>query len=305
MHFSRFTERQIAAYGATEAAFATKCLASTGVKLEFVSDTDFVAFDAAFAPGTSQKKGTIDLLVDGVITEWTRVDVNTEAHIHYTLPEGEHHIVIYLPWSVETVLQNIEISDNATLQPVQKKLRILAIGDSITQGYISKHPSITYVQIFGEALNAEVLNQGIGGYEFFKQSIEDAPDWKPDIITLAYGTNDFSHNDSRAVYEQHVTEYLALLTAKYPNVPILGITPLYRADQKLKDRLADKDYTFTEAIDYLKAEYAKYPQATVLDGFGCTPHTADFYAPDYLHPNDIGFTFYGHAVAEALKKMIG
>ena len=39
-------------------------------------------------------------------------------------------------------------------------------------------------------MNAEVVNQGVGGARFFPDFIDVLP-FEPDIVTIAYGVNDF------------------------------------------------------------------------------------------------------------------
>ena len=49
---------------------------------------------------------------------------------------------------------------------------MICFGDSITQGYTSKFSSLSYVNQVARALNAEVVNQGIGGYYFNEATID-------------------------------------------------------------------------------------------------------------------------------------
>ena len=69
----------------------------------------------------------------------------------------------------------------------------MAYGDSITQGYTALSPSLTYVNLVGDALNADVYDLGIGGEVFEPLMIDEAYPVKADLVTVAYGTNDWSH----------------------------------------------------------------------------------------------------------------
>ncbi len=304
VRFARFTEEQKKAYFAFNEDFGKKCNSTAGVTLEFFSDTDHFSFDAEFEPCTSRHEPLIDLSVDGLLYDSKGVSDYGKYHFSFTLPKGEHRITLTLPWRCITRLSELTVDDGASLTPVEKCQRILALGDSITQGSVSDHPSMTYVSLMAQALEAEVINQGIGGYQFLKESLSGAPDWLPDVITLAYGTNDFSCIHRKDAFKAQVQEYVKTLVATYPNTPILAITPIYRGDLPTQTIIEGKDYTFMDAMEILKDIYKEYPQITVLEGLRFFPQHQDFFVPDYLHPNDLGFIFYARAVEQAIKEIL-
>ncbi len=304
LRFARFTEEQKAAYAKYQPGFEKKCDGTAGVILEFISDTDHFSFDATFSPCTTRHQPLIDLLVDGLLYDSRQVEEYGRYSFTFSLPQGEHRITLCLPWRCITTLQNITLDDGAFLLPTERGIRILALGDSITQGSVSLHPSQTYVGRMATDLHAEVLNQGMGGYQFLKESLNGAPDWQPDLITLAYGTNDFSIIHKKEDFIRQVTEYMERLTALYPDTPILGITPIYRGDLPTETLMEGKDYTFMEALDALRQIYAAYPNVTVLDGLSFFPRHPDFFVPDYLHPNDAGFILYADAVVAAITDLL-
>ena len=307
LRFARFTEEQKEGYGLRKPdhGFSVKCTGTPGVMLDFVSDTDRLSFEAEFSKTTSHDFAVMDLWVDNVLLSSFRAEEYGKHTVSFSLPQGQHRITLYLPWSTSTVLRNVEIDDGASLIPVERSLRILALGDSITQGSVAEHPSLTYVSCMARELNAEVLNQGIGGYCFYKESLQGAPDWMPDLVTLAYGTNDFSILNTKAEFEAQVRDYMQALTAAYPDTPILAITPIRRFDLPINELVCGKDYTFTDAMAILHRVFAEYPQISILDGLSFFPHHPDFLLPDKLHPNDLGFALYGRAVAEKIKSLLG
>ncbi|MBQ6947374.1 MAG: hypothetical protein IJN42_04925, partial [Clostridia bacterium] len=164
MRFARFTEAQKEAYSHYQKDFELKCDGTAGITVEMISNTDHLTFDAVFSPCTSRHEPMIDLLVDGLLYESRQVKDYGKYNFSFSIPKGEHHITLCLPWRCITTLQNLSIDDGSAWVPVEKGLRILALGDSITQGSVSLHPSLTYVNQMALKLNAEVLNQGMGGY---------------------------------------------------------------------------------------------------------------------------------------------
>ena len=303
IRFARFTEEQKENYARKEEKFVLRCNSSSSIILDFYSDTNHFSFEAELITATSQSCGAFDLLVDNVLIDSVPVKVDTCRTISLNLPAGEHRITVYLPWNTATVLRHFEIDEGASLIPIEKGLRILSIGDSITQGYTAAHPAMTYVNCMARRLNAEVLNQGVGGYQFFEESLNGAPDWQPDLITLAYGTNDFAHIRTAKEYETQVRTYMQKLTATYPDTPILAITPIYRGDKPVSTIIKGKDYTFFDAMEILHGVFAEFQQVKVLDGLSFFPHHADFFVSDFLHPNDLGFSLYAQAVSDEILKM--
>ena len=72
------------------------------------------------------------------------------------------------------------------------KNRLLAFGDSITQGVDVVHPSLAYAPTLARLMDADSRNKGIGGEVFFPALLEEKEDLDPDFVTVAYGSNDWS-----------------------------------------------------------------------------------------------------------------
>lgn len=62
------------------------------------------------------------------------------------------------PWSVRASVKELSIGDNALIEPVKTEKKLLAYGDSITQGYIALRPSSMYTSKLADFLNAEYLS---------------------------------------------------------------------------------------------------------------------------------------------------
>ena len=187
LRFRRFSDEQVHDYGLDGEAFPVRCRASANVTLDLMTDASWIGFEYDLLPGSSQTFYSIDLFVDQVLYATRSADDFKSSGLLFELPEGVHRITVFMPWTAEIMIRNLAISDHTVLKKSQpKKLRILTIGDSITQGYIA--------------------------------------------------------------------------------------------------RIA-----------------AHYPQITVIDD-SHYPHTPDFYAPDYLHPNDAGFLIHGEQIVRAIEQ---
>lgn len=304
LHFHRFSEKQRETYCQETQDWAAKTKASASVTVDFITDSDFIALKFDLYPGSSQRWGSIDLYVDGVFCANRYADDLSVKLAGFALPAGQHRVTVYFPWSAETVVNEVHLSDGASVLPVEKSCKILAFGDSITQGYTSKFTSLSYVNQTARALDAEVVNQGIGGYYFNEATIDESIlSYKPDVITVAYGTNDYSRTESREQFAEASGRYIRKLAALFPNTKLLGILPLYRNDLNHQARKVYRTYSLDDARDILRSHYEACPNGYVLEETGI-PHIPQAYAPDYLHPNEFGFSIMAQGVTRKLQQLL-
>ena len=182
------------------------------------------------------------------------------------------------------------------LQKVEKPLKLYAVGDSITQGYDAEYPSQSYANLLADKLNATAVNHGIGGEIFNLGMLDEDMDFCPDIITVAYGTNDWNKQTAEN-FERTAKEYYRRLRAAYPAAKIFAITPIWRGD---KDNIS-KAGCFEDAIKIVTEAALAQPGVVVINGDKMIPHLASVCSDKYLHPNDFGFKFYAEALYDAMK----
>ena len=304
LHFYRFTESQRETYAAESADWVKKTLSGASVTLDFLTDSDFITLKFDLFPGSSQKWGSIDLYVDGVFyADRYAADLSIKL-AGFDLPAGQHRVTVYLPWSAETVLHEVHLSDGATVLPVKRSCKLLCFGDSITQGYLTKFTSLSYVNQTARALDAEVVNQGIGGYIFNDATLDESIcAYQPDLITVAYGTNDYSHYETAEEYGEHSGRYIRKLAALFPDTKIVGILPLYRNDENHQARKKYRAYSLDDVRQVLQDQYAALPHGYVIRETGI-PHIPQAYAADYLHPNEFGFSVMSREIIRQLQEIL-
>lgn len=302
--FHRFTEQQREVYALESQDWTIKTPCSASATFDFITDSDSIALKFDLYPGSSQRLASFDLYIDGVFYANHYSDDLSLKLAGFSLPEGQHQVTVYFPWSAQTIVNEVHLSDGASIIPVEKNLKMLCFGDSITQGYITKFPSLSYVNQTARALNAEVVNQGIGGYYFNEATIDDSIcSYQPDIITVAYGTNDYSRYETVEEFSQHAQSYIQKLAALFPDAKILGILPIYRNDENHQVRKLYRDYTLDDARQLLRRYYEALPNGYVLEQTGI-PHISQAYAPDYLHPNEFGFSLMSQGVIRKLQAIL-
>lgn len=301
--FHRFTEEQQETYRkASPDDFYPKTFATSGIRLCFVTGSSFVRMNYRMKKASSRKFGWFDVYENRVLIAHFGVEIDGEVSGSYeiTLSSGEKNVEIYFPWSAVAELRSLEVEDGAFVRPIKKERLMLSFGDSITQGYDAIYPSLSYISRLSDKLNASCVNKGIGGEKFFPELLDSAEDLQPDLITVAYGTNDWSRRD-RQTYEDNCRRFYAKLTQRYPATRIFAITPIWRADDHKGTPFGAP---LCEAVKLIESICSEFPNITVIHGGGFTPKLTEFYSDARLHPNDLGFGFYAENLYQALSKAL-
>ena len=127
-------------------------------------------------------------------------------------------------------------------------------------------------------------------------------------VIFAYNTNciegsKLTEQQTRDMFEMNVSKYIEKLTSLFPNIKILAILPIYRNDHNHLTRERYRDYTLEDARDILIGIYEKYSNITVLKETGI-PIIPEVFFSDYLHPNELGFTFMAKSVAKEVLRIL-
>lgn len=289
----RFTKKQSDV--AVSRDFHPKENATAGMFIEFISDASEIKFDYFACAGSSKDCFNIDVLEDGVNTfNYHHESVDERGTLIIPLEKNvTRTISVYLPNLDGIGIKNFEI--NGGIKKAERKLKLLALGDSITQGYVTKHPYLTYVNLLAYYLDAYVLNQGIGGDVFYAGNLDEILNFDPDIITVAYGTNDWSKSQN---VKENADAYFEKLRKIYPQKPIFALLPIFRGGIKgdLRNGFSLED--IREQI----TDCAKKHNVFVINCKDFVPHHEDFYWDKTLHPNELGFCFYAQGLLKELKK---
>lgn len=297
----RFTKEQEALYKATNADFYKKTFATAGIRLAFETNSPSLFLKVNVTPGSSRKYFSFDVSVNGEIIgcldnfsgvslpqAYTTVELPLGLFSkEFSLGDGNKQVCIYFPWSIAVELQELSLAEQATIVPVKRPKKLLAFGDSITQGYDALRPSNRYVSRLADLLQAEEINKGIGAERFFPPLAQLRDDPEPDYITVAYGTNDWSGIDE-ASFKENCDAFYGALSRNYPNAKIFAITPIWRKDY----RIFKKFGLFEQVEADIREITAKYPNICVIRGFEFVPQDENLFADLRLHPNDQGFRYY-------------
>ena len=300
----RFTEAECEAYKGYSADFYMKTRASAGMRLEFSTDSTAITLSGECRPASSRCFFGFDVYADGALIHHTLdyiKDGRADYRIEVSLGEKkQRRIKIYFPWSVETAIAELSIDDGAGFTPIRHPKAIVCYGDSITHGYDSVNPSFSYANRLADMLLSEPINKGIGGEVFFPTLAELAAERTPDYITVAYGTNDWSITE-RERFDKNSRLFYDNLAKKYPNAKIFALAPIWRINCESRITSVGE---FTYVSDTLREIAASYDNITFIEGIDLVPKSAEYYAPDILHPNDAGFYHYAANLYSEIKKHI-
>ena len=277
-------------------AFLFRAKASSGMTLDFETDSRTLAFTLVSEPAAGTTWFGLDIMVNDELFHHVYNPGGTlKDHIQLELPAGRKRITIYLPNLCSVTLSDFALDDGAFWSPVAKKQKLLFLGDSITQGYVSEHPSRSYVHLLNRALDAECLNQAIGGAVHDAVRLDDAAGYQPDIIFTAYGTNDWNLQQDLA---QNAETWYQKLHDIYGNTPVYVLLPIWRTDCAVKEAAGHEPFLL--ARSHIKDVCERYPNCHVLDTIDYIPHDPSYYH-DHVHPNTKGFERYAEAILNALK----
>lgn len=305
----RFTQEQEELYKVTNQNFYDKTFSTAGIKFQFKTDSKNLFLRLKTMISSSRKYFSVDVSVNGKLIGcidnfsdmelpqdylWMEFPLGDYSK-NFQLGEGEKNVCVHLPWSVKTLIEEISIDDNAFIEAVKPKKKLIAYGDSITHGYDSLRPSNHYITKIAELIDAEEFNKAIGGECFFPELAKLEDSFVPDYITVAYGTNDWNCMDEET-FKYKCKSFYMNLSQNYPDTKIFAITPIWRKDmngQTAFGEFGKVEENIINAVDDIE-------NITVISGFEFVPKDEKYFADSRLHPNDEGFESYAQHLYKAI-----
>ena len=285
----QYTKEQMEYFKGAFDFWYDRCMATTAKTIEMKTDAQKISLEYKIIWKGSED--SFELMIDGLITKIDYVkNVKEEGKLEWQLPAGMKNVVIYLPADATLLIRNFEIDSKAE-RPVKNE-KVLWLGDSITQGFGPLRSAQTYVSVANRLLNYDIINQGIGGYVYDKKSLLKMPDYTPDKIIVALGTNQYGSETMK-----DVEEYYKSLMKVYGNeIPVFCIFPLWRGDKP------EDSAIFERFCNNIKKIAGSYKNVKVIDGFKLVPHLSEYYL-DNLHPNCLGTETYGRNLVEEIRRI--
>ncbi len=297
----RFSQNQLLEYGKTD-NYRTRSFCPTGISLSCLTDSPFIRVTYSVWEKV-RNWGFFDIYINDQFVDTVEMEpaLRHVSELYYKLPvvgSKLKSVKIYFPHIAKIIILDIQFSEDVVVEfPASQKSNLLCLGDSITQGMDARHPSTTYPVLLSRSLEVDLLNQGVGGYVFNARSLDQELTYQPDIITVAYGTNDWGRYLSIEELRVRCAEYLEVLTRIYPNAAIFVITPFWREDAIKPQPMG----SFDELSELITDLCQPYSSITVINGLELVPHLPTLFT-DGLHPTDQGFLHLAHNLARKIRK---
>lgn len=282
--FAKCTQKQVDAWYKLDEILGFRAETTTGVRLDF--HTNSTTF--SFTPQINGEYERYELYIDNVFTYYyTKADFVGDPRKEIVLDGEKHRITLYLPGHEIGALESVEIDDGATIAPHIFDCKMLFFGDSITQGWESTWDALSYAHNVSRVFNANSVIQGIGGSYSHNTVFDKDIEFEPDMVVVAYGTNDWNYYQTLEEGRMHFSQFLDQLVERYGDKKLFGISPIWRDDYEKDPAMG----SFKSCCDYVKEEIKKH-NMILIEGESLMPPLPEFFIEDVLHPNTSGFGIY-------------
>jgi acyl-CoA thioesterase I len=192
----------------------------------------------------------------------------------------------------------------------QKVIKIVCIGDSITEGYgLANQSKTAYPAVLDSILGMDydVLNSGRsattlqkeGNFPFWIcKEFSNVFEYKPNIVTIMLGTNDTKPENWNAI--RFETNYQALIDTlntikSKPQIYLVLPVPVYQTNWGINDS------TVNAGIMPIIKKLAEKNKLKVIDLYH-TMQNQPVNFPDGIHPNEKAEKMMAEIIANAIKK---
>ena len=200
-------------------------------------------------------------------------------------------------------LKRYEVENQYLGPPKKNENRVVFLGDSITEGWLSLYP--------GYFEGKPYVNRGIGGQTTPQMLIrfkQDVVDLKPSMVVILAGTNDIAGNTGSSNVKMITDNIFSMATiakAHQIQVVLSSILPVYKYDWS--PEIVDPPSTI-DAINECLKEYAKSNGLYYLDYFSEMVDDKrglkKEYTSDGVHPNEKGYELMSALAEKKIKSIL-
>lgn len=196
-----------------------------------------------------------------------------------------------------------------------EKLKYLAMGDSTAVGLGASEISNTYTYKIAKTLstNYEVNYKNIGVVgakteDIINNQLEQATDFKPDVVTISIGGNDATHLVSPKKVMENLNSIIERITKETSAKIYLTDTPNFKWATVLpwfyRKLLETRSQSLNKKIKEIeiKRNDGRVKIVNIHDfGWSSFPDLSKTNAKDNFHPNDLGYQNWTNAFLDRMK----
>jgi lysophospholipase L1-like esterase len=225
-------------------------------------------------------------LVDGVLNQTFTRAQGAAGPLAFQILFGSavaRTIEVVMPYCAGVDFTGIDITTGATLQApaARPATRYVAVGDSITQGFLASDVGHSWPYGVIVADSYQVINHGYGGRICVAADGTTAANLSPTMASYLIGYNDFVAQTPLATFKANFKSFINNFRAIAPSVKLYCITPIYSPNT---NTLTLANYR-TQIVNAL-SELANALNVLV-NGLSIMTNSNDRLA-DTIHPNDLG-----------------
>lgn len=199
--------------------------------------------------------------------------------------ERTRHVRIWLPALRGALVRDV-ICDGSFVRPVARRGQLLALGDSIVQGFVSGDPARSWPALLAARQDLDLVNQGVGGQVFQPGSLFGLAGYiNPARIVVSFGENYRYEPCMARRVSLDIRGYLGEVHRLWPQVPVHVLTPLWHDEEASPSHGMS---CFEHVADLIAAQVESFDNMTLLDGLELLEHDAALLADGCEHPNERG-----------------
>jgi lysophospholipase L1-like esterase len=263
---------------------APRAAGQPGISVALTTTAEAIELDLRLGVRSRPYLG-LDVEIDGRVADcWRQERAGERFAARLLLPgSGRRQVRIHLPNSVACRLVTAKLLGDAAPQPLLRPTRRwLALGDSITQGLQAVSPAQAWTVAAARLGRLDLLNQAVGGHIYEDSWLDEHHGFIPDVVSIAYGTNDWSPQRPQTTIAATAARLYAAVRNHWPAARLVVVTPVWRHDEtqvKGDGSLACLRLRLRDA--------AAAAGATVIDGAALIPNHPRCFA-DGVHPTEEG-----------------
>jgi hypothetical protein len=221
-------------------------------------------------------------------------------------PRVERDITLYLPLYMPVKVLGIGVDKDAKIgraKPFALPKPVVFYGTSITQGGCASRPGMSYQAILGRMLDIDFVNLGFSGNGKGEPEVaRTVAEIDAACFVLDFAQNNETADSLREVYGP----FLETLRAKYPEAPILAITPIYSSREALESPSSGRLQQMRDLIRLTAGRRIANGDRNlqIVEGTDLLGPAQGGGLVDGTHPNDLGFQWMAEGLAARLRKVL-